>query len=101
MLVCALFLMFDLSDDGNPGKASYAVPPVKSLEVASGQHGAGASDRHNELLPDKLPYIFRQSPSQPVTLIVMQTLQSHQFRRHPRVTSLPFAARFLVGLLLV
>ena len=75
MLICALVLVTDLSDDGRLGKATFVSPhsPVKSLEVSSDHYGSVEPDCHNELLRANFQYPSRQSLGQPVNPVVQHT----------------------------
>jgi hypothetical protein len=75
MLICALFLMFDLADDGRLGRVRFVAPqtPVKSLNSAASHYCAAKSDSQNELSRADILRIPSQFPIQPATFVVHQT----------------------------
>jgi hypothetical protein len=77
MLICALVLVLDLTDDGRLGKATSVVPhsPVKSLEVSSDHYGSVQPDCHNELPRGTSQCPSRSSLGKPVSRVVQHTLK--------------------------
>ena len=77
MLICALVMVLDLSDDGRLGKATFAAPPspVKSLEVSSDHYGSAEPVCPAEQTPANFQHAPRQSPGQPVFRFVQHTLK--------------------------
>jgi hypothetical protein len=75
IIICALFLLIDLSDDGRLWKATSFVPhsPVQSLEVSSDHHGSVEPDCHNELRRVNFQCDSHQSLGQFVSRVVQHT----------------------------
>lgn len=75
MLICILFLILDLADDGCLGKAKFVAPhsPVKSLEVSSNHYGSEAIDCHTEVLWGNFELPFPQSRGKPTKPVVQQS----------------------------
>jgi hypothetical protein len=75
MLICALVLVLDLSDDGRLGKAPFVSPHslVKSLEVSPEHYGSVELGWHNEILRDNFQDASPQSFDQPVNSVVTHT----------------------------
>jgi hypothetical protein len=75
VLICALVLVLDLSDDGRLGKAASVVPhsPVKSLEVSSDHYGSVEPDCHNKLPLITFQCASRQSFGKPLCHVVQHT----------------------------
>jgi len=75
MLICALVLVLDLSDDGRLGKATFVVPPspVKSLEASPDHYGSAEPVCQGEQTPANFQHAPRPSPGQPVNHVVQHT----------------------------
>ena len=71
-LICALFLLLDLADDGHLGKAKFVPPdsPVNSLKTSSEYAKSSKGDSQTDLLPANFLPPLHQSPHQPATPVI-------------------------------
>ena len=82
ILLCAVFLLLDLADDGCLGEAKATVPPGQiNFSIAKSTHDSGTMNPQVGQLPGTLPGIPRLFQNQPNLFLVnhpFQTIDSLQ-----------------------